>query len=66
MTVRWKRGAPLAADWRDAPRLLPPDEDGAGASAGQPSVTPDSLGPRTAERVLVTRHMGDCRPTMCR
>ena len=29
---------------------------------GNRSVTPDSLGPRTAERVLVTRHMGDCLP----
>ena len=27
---------------------------------GNRSVTPDSLGPRTAERVLVTRHIGDC------
>lgn len=29
---------------------------------GNRSVTPDSLGPRTAERVLVTRHIGDCLP----
>lgn len=27
---------------------------------GNRSVTPDALGPRTVERVLVTRHMGDC------
>ena len=29
---------------------------------GNRSVTPDSLGPRTAERVLVTRHIGDSLP----
>ena len=29
---------------------------------GNRSVTPDSLGPRTAERVLVTRHMEGCLP----
>ena len=29
---------------------------------GNRSVTPDALGPRTVERVLVTRHMGDCLP----
>lgn len=30
---------------------------------GNRSVTPDALGPRTVERVLVTRHMGECLPT---
>ena len=29
---------------------------------GNRNVTPDSLGPRTAERVLVTRHMAGCLP----
>jgi len=29
---------------------------------GNRSVTPDALGPRTAERVLVTRHMDGCLP----
>lgn len=29
---------------------------------GNRSVTPDALGPRTCERVLVTRHMGACLP----
>lgn len=29
---------------------------------GNRSVTPDALGPRTVERVLVTRHMGDALP----
>ena len=29
---------------------------------GNRSVTPDALGPRTAERVLVTRHMDGCIP----
>ena len=29
---------------------------------GNRSVTPDSLGPRTVERVLVTRHIGDSLP----
>jgi len=29
---------------------------------GNRSVTPDALGPRTVERVLVTRHMRDCLP----
>ena len=29
---------------------------------GNRSVTPDSLGPRTEERVLVTRHIGDSLP----
>ena len=29
---------------------------------GNRNVTPDSLGPRTAERILVTRHMAGCLP----
>ena len=29
---------------------------------GNRSVTPDALGPRTVERVLVTRHMAPCLP----
>lgn len=29
---------------------------------GNRNVTPDSLGPRTAERILVTRHMAECLP----
>ena len=40
--------------------------DGAGtvlvAGLGNRSVTPDALGPRTVERVLVTRHMDGCLP----
>ena len=32
------------------------------AGLGNRSVTPDALGPRTAERVLVTRHMRACLP----
>ena len=43
--------------------MLPPDMKTAlVVGLGNRSVTPDSLGPRTAERVLVTRHMGDCLP----
>jgi len=32
------------------------------AGLGNRNVTPDALGPRTVERVLVTRHMGDVLP----
>jgi len=32
------------------------------AGLGNRSVTPDALGPRTVERVLVTRHMDGCLP----
>ena len=32
------------------------------AGLGNRQITPDALGPRTVERVLVTRHMGDCLP----
>jgi len=32
------------------------------AGLGNRSVTPDALGPRTAEHVLVTRHMAGCLP----
>ena len=32
------------------------------AGLGNRSVTPDALGPRTAERILVTRHMAGCLP----
>jgi len=32
------------------------------AGLGNRSVTPDALGPRTVERILVTRHMDDCLP----
>ena len=32
------------------------------AGLGNRSVTPDALGPRTVERVLVTRHMQGCLP----
>lgn len=32
------------------------------AGLGNRSVTPDALGPRTVERVLVTRHMGEALP----
>ena len=32
------------------------------AGLGNRSVTPDALGPRTVERVLVTRHMEGCLP----
>ena len=32
------------------------------AGLGNRSVTPDALGPKTAERVLVTRHMQGCLP----
>lgn len=32
------------------------------AGLGNRSVTPDALGPRTVERVLVTRHMEECLP----
>ena len=32
------------------------------AGLGNRSVTPDALGPRTAERILVTRHMEGCLP----
>ena len=32
------------------------------AGLGNRTVTPDALGPRTVERVLVTRHMDGCLP----
>ncbi len=32
------------------------------AGLGNRSVTPDALGPRTIDSILVTRHMGDCLP----
>ena len=56
MTVSLETRRALAAELAQTLRgMLPPD-------MGNRSVTPDSLGPRTAERVLVTRHMGDCLP----
>ncbi|MBQ3231369.1 MAG: GPR endopeptidase, partial [Clostridia bacterium] len=41
-------------------RLLPPDENGAPAlivGLGNRMVTPDALGPKTIDKVLVTRHL---------
>ena len=68
MTVSLETRRALAAELAQTLRgMLPPDMKTAlVVGLGNRSVTPDSLGPRTAERVLVTRHMGDCLPAMCR
>ena len=64
MTVSLETRRALAAELAQTLRgMLPPDMKTAlVVGLGNRSVTPDSLGPRTAERVLVTRHMGDCLP----
>lgn len=64
MTVSLETRRALAAELAQTLRgMLPSDMKTAlVVGLGNRSVTPDSLGPRTAERVLVTRHMGDCLP----
>ena len=64
MTVSLETRRALAAELAQTLcGMLPPDMKTAlVVGLGNRSVTPDSLGPRTAERVLVTRHMGDCLP----
>ena len=64
LTVSLETRRALAAELAKTLRgMLPEDMKTAlVVGLGNRSVTPDSLGPRTAERVLVTRHMGDCLP----
>ena len=64
MTVSLETRRALAAELAQTLHgMLPPDMKTAlVVGLGNRSGTPDSLGPRTAERVLVTRHMGDCLP----
>ena len=48
---------------RDIQKMMPRDvKTILVAGLGNRSVTPDALGPRTVERVLVTRHMQGCLP----
>ena len=65
MTVSLETRRALAAELAQTLRgMLPPNMKTAlVVGLGNRSVTPDSLGPRTAERVLVTRHMGGCLPS---
>ena len=64
MTVSLETRRALAAELAQTLRgMLPPDmKTVLVVGLGNRSVTPDSLGPRTAERVLVTRHMDGCLP----
>ena len=64
LTVSLETRRALAAELAQTLRgMLPPDMKTAlVVGLGNRSVTPDSLGPRTAERVLVTRHIGDSLP----
>ena len=64
LTVSLETRRALAAELAKTLRgMLPEDMKTAlVVGLGNRSVTPDSLGPRTAERVLVTRHIGDSLP----
>ncbi len=54
----------LAGALADTLRGMLPEESGdvLVVGLGNRNVTPDALGPRTVERVLVTRHMGEALP----
>ncbi len=64
MTIELGTRQALSRALADAIRqMLPPQAHSVlVAGLGNRSVTPDALGPRTVERVLVTRHMDGCLP----
>lgn len=64
MTIALDMRRALSAELCSTIREMLPDDTGTVlvAGLGNRSVTPDALGPRTAERVLVTRHMQGCLP----
>ena len=64
MTIALDVRRALSAELSRAIREMLPDEPKCVlvAGLGNRNVTPDALGPRTVERVLVTRHMQGCLP----
>ena len=64
MTIALDVRRALSAEMSKAIREMLPDDPKSVlvAGLGNRSVTPDALGPRTVERVLVTRHMQGCLP----
>ena len=64
MTIALDVRSALSRELSKTIREMLPDEPGnvLVAGLGNRNVTPDALGPRTVERVLVTRHMQGCLP----
>lgn len=64
MTIELDVRRALSREMSKAIREMLPDDPKSVlvAGLGNRSVTPDALGPRTVERVLVTRHMQGCLP----
>ena len=64
MTIALDVRRALSREMSKAIREMLPDDPKSVlvAGLGNRSVTPDALGPRTVERVLVTRHMQGCLP----
>lgn len=64
MTIELRTREVLSRELANAIEDMLPDraETVLVAGLGNRNVTPDALGPRTAERILVTRHMEGCLP----
>ena len=64
MSIELKTREALSRELAQTIRQMLPDDAHTVlvAGLGNRSVTPDALGPRTVERVLVTRHMDGCLP----
>ncbi|MGN0773605.1 MAG: GPR endopeptidase [Candidatus Ventricola sp.] len=64
MTIELSMREALSRELADAIRQMLPERTRTVlvTGLGNRSVTPDALGPRTVERVLVTRHMDGCLP----